>query len=104
MVVMVTVDQQKDSIKLECHSNETLQSIRHKIARRLGVAIDELSVGVADRWLDSTDNNKLVGQVEFGGQPSLIAKTHIATGYGRGMEVSGSGCVCVCVCVCKYGE
>ena len=97
MVLMVTVDQQKEGIKLDVHSNETLLSVRHKIARRLGVAIDELSVGVADRWLESMDNNKLVCQVEFSGPPTLIAKTHVATGYGRGVEVGRVGLKVVCL-------
>ena len=88
MVLTINVDQQKEGMKLDCHSNESLLSIRHKIARKLGVALDELSVGVADRWLERVDNYKLVHQVEFNGPPTLIAKTHIGTGYGRGVEVS----------------
>lgn len=93
MVIMVSPDQQKPEFKLDCHSNECMLSIKHKVARKLNMPVDHLTMGVSDRWLDSTDNNKLIHQLEFGGSMTLIIKTYgVATGYSRVTEVSrGSG-------------
>lgn len=93
MVVSISPDQQKADFKLDCHSNESLLSIKHKVARRLNVAVDHVTMGVSDRWLDSTDNNKLVGQLEFGGNMAFIIKTYggSVTGAGyKSTEVSQS--------------
>ena len=84
MVLTVTPDQQKPEFKLDCHSNESLLSIKHKIARRLNQSVDHVTMGITDRWLDNTDANKLIHQLEFGGPMVLIIKTY-------GGSVAGSG-------------
>ena len=94
MVLTVTPDQQKtEFFKIDCHSNESLFSIRHKIARRLNVSYDHVTMGTSDHWLDSYDSNKLVCQVDFGDTPVLIIKTYSGgssgSGYSRSMEVRG---------------
>ena len=87
MVLTITQDQQKMEFKLDCHSNETLLSIRHKIARKMGVSVEQISMGVTDRWLNTTENNKLIHQLEFGQHPVLITKTHMCSGYSRATDV-----------------
>ena len=97
MVLTVTPDQQKPEFKLDCHSNETLLSIKHKIARRLNISVDHVTMGVSDRWLDKADANKLVHQLEFAGPMVLIIKTYGSSMSGGGYstsrigEVSGAG-------------
>ena len=83
MAITISPDQQRPEFKLDCHSNETLLSIKHKVARRLNVSVDHVTMGVSDRWLDSSDLNKLISQLEFGGPMVLIIKTYggVTTGY-----------------------
>lgn len=98
MVVTVTPDQQKPEFKLECHSNESLLSIKHKIARRLNVSVDHVTMGVSDRWLDIADTNKLIHQLEFGGPMVLIIKTYGGSAAGSGYHSSRMGEVGLGVC------
>ena len=76
MAVLISPDQQKPEFKLDCHSNETLLSIKHRVARKLNVPVEQVTMGLSDRWLDSMDANKLIGQLEFGGPMVLIIKTY----------------------------
>ena len=91
MAITISPDQQRPEFKLDCHSNETMLSIKHKIARRLNVSVDHVTMGVSDRWLDTSDLNKLISQLEFGGPMVLIIKTY-GTGYSsRTTEVRKEG-------------
>ncbi len=91
MVLTVSPDQQKQEFKLDCHSNESLLSIKHKIARRLNLSVDHVTMGVSDRWLDHTDTNKLIHQLEFGGPMVLIIKTYGGSVSGSGYSTSRMG-------------
>jgi ubiquitin carboxyl-terminal hydrolase 9/24 len=88
MAITISPDQQRSEFKLDCHSNETLLSIKHKVSRRLSVSVEHVTMGVSDRWLDTTDLNKLISQLEFGGPMVLIIKTYGGMNTGYSSRVS----------------
>jgi len=87
ITLSISSDQPKTDFKLDCHSNESILTVRQKIAKKLNVASEQLQMGISERWLDSSDNNKLIHQLGFADQQLIIVKTHsVASSYSKVTE------------------
>lgn len=75
-VLHISPDQPKTEFNLECHSNESMLSVKQKIAKKLGVSPEQVQIGLSERWLDTSDNNKLIHQMGFSDRQLIIVKTH----------------------------
>lgn len=51
-------------------------SVKQKIAKKLGVSTEQVQIGLSERWLDTSDNNKLIHQMGFSDRQLIIVKTH----------------------------
>ena len=51
-------------------------SVKRKIAKRLGIPPEQVQIGLSERWLDTSDNNKLIYQMGFSDRQLIIVKTH----------------------------
>ena len=82
-------------IPLEVHSNESMLSIKEKIAHKLNTTVEQLQLATQDRWLDTSDNNKLVHQMGFTDNQVLTTKvqSNLSNTYSRVAEV----CMCHCI-------
>lgn len=77
-VLHISPDQPKTEFDLECHSNENMLSVKQKIAKKLGVSTEQVQIGLSERWLDTSDNNKLIHQMGFSDHQLIIVKAHPA--------------------------
>ena len=75
-VLHISPDQPKTEFFLECHSNESMLSVKQKIAKKLSVSPEQVQIGLSERWLDTSDNNKLIHQMGFSDRQLIIVKTH----------------------------
>ena len=91
-VLHISPDQPKTEFDLECHSNESMLSVKQKIAKKLGVSPEQVQIGLSERWLDTSDNNKLIYQMGFSDRQLIIVKTHtVVSSYSSKVsEVGGT--------------
>ncbi|XP_071490931.1 ubiquitin carboxyl-terminal hydrolase 24-like [Diadema antillarum] len=59
------------------HSNETLQSVRSKIAQRLKTTLDNVQIMANDRLMVTTKDQKLLSELEFDEEQDLSVKLHV---------------------------
>lgn len=92
-ILHISPDQPKTEFDLECHSNESMLSVKQKIAKKLGASSEHVQIGLSERWLDTSDNNKLIYQMGFNDRQLIIVKTHtIVSSYSSKVsEVSLGG-------------
>ncbi len=64
-------------------------SIREKIAHKLNITVEQLQLATQDRWLDTSDNNKLVHQMGFTDNQVLTTKvqSNLSNTYSKVAEV-----------------
>ncbi|XP_019857623.1 PREDICTED: ubiquitin carboxyl-terminal hydrolase 24-like [Amphimedon queenslandica] len=63
---------------VECHSNETLSSLRKRVSERLKVTLEQIQIGTTEKWL--THYNKLLHQLNLTEEHQIIVKT-TSVGY-----------------------
>ncbi|CAI8010592.1 Ubiquitin carboxyl-terminal hydrolase 24, partial [Geodia barretti] len=85
ITLSISPDQHKSEFKLECHANESILSVRRRIAQTLGVGQEQVQMGISERWLEATDNNRLIHQLKFKEHQNIIVKTNL---YARGNETT----------------
>ena len=91
-ILHISPDQPKTEFDLECHSNESILSVKQKIAKKLDVSPEQVQIGLSERWLDTSDNNKLIYQMGFSDRQLIIVKTHtIVSSYSSKVSEVGLG-------------
>ncbi|XP_065904481.1 ubiquitin carboxyl-terminal hydrolase 24-like isoform X2 [Dysidea avara] len=75
----------KNEFTIQCHSNESLGSVRQKIAKQLNMTPDQVQLGTNDRWLMQTFDNKLLHQLDFQDEQLVIVRTSgvVTSSHGR---------------------
>ncbi|XP_062568779.1 ubiquitin carboxyl-terminal hydrolase 24-like [Saccostrea cucullata] len=63
--LMITCESPKHEFMLLCHGNETLSSVRARIANKLRQPTDNVQIVAQDKMLDAQKNQKLLHQLEF---------------------------------------
>ncbi|XP_045061353.1 ubiquitin carboxyl-terminal hydrolase 24-like isoform X3 [Coregonus clupeaformis] len=81
----VTYESTKDTFTLEAHSNETIGSIRWKIAEHLNCPVDNVQIFANDSVLTMNRDQKLLSQLGFSDEQSLTVKSS-----GTGTPSGGS--------------
>ncbi|KAK1795882.1 hypothetical protein P4O66_008991 [Electrophorus voltai] len=71
----VTYESTKDTFTLEAHSNETIGSIRWKIAEQLSCPVDNVQIFANDSMLTMNRDQKLLNQLGFSDEQSLTVKS-----------------------------
>ncbi|XP_041474973.1 ubiquitin carboxyl-terminal hydrolase 24-like isoform X2 [Lytechinus variegatus] len=69
-------DSHRSEFVIVGHSNETLQSVRHKIAQRLKTTLDNVQIMANDRLMLTTKDQKLLSELEFDEEQDLNIKLH----------------------------
>eukprot|EP00731_Ephydatia_muelleri_P019119 Em0011g1159a len=75
LTLTISLDQPKQEFRLSCHSNESICSVRQKVAKQLNVTPEQVQIGTTEHWLDISDYNKLIHQLGFTDHQTLIVKT-----------------------------
>uniref|UniRef100_A0A673Y507 Ubiquitin carboxyl-terminal hydrolase 24 n=1 Tax=Salmo trutta TaxID=8032 RepID=A0A673Y507_SALTR len=87
----VTYESTKDTFTLEAHSNETVGSIRWKIAEHLSCPVDNVQIFANDSVLTMNRDQKLLSQLGFSDEQSLTVKSSgTGTPSGGSSESSAS--------------
>ncbi|XP_028977659.1 ubiquitin carboxyl-terminal hydrolase 24 isoform X2 [Esox lucius] len=87
----VTYESTKDTFILEAHSNETVGSIRWKIAEHLSCPVDNVQIFANDSVLTMNRDQKLLSQLGFSDEQSLTVKSSsTGTPSGGSSESSAS--------------
>ncbi|XP_071800380.1 ubiquitin carboxyl-terminal hydrolase 24-like isoform X2 [Asterias amurensis] len=79
ITMQVTCDSPKYDFVLVGHGNETLQSVRQRIAHRMRTTVENIQIAANDRMLTSSKYPKLLRQLEFEDQQLLTVKQLGAT-------------------------
>ncbi|XP_038074652.1 ubiquitin carboxyl-terminal hydrolase 24-like isoform X2 [Patiria miniata] len=74
ITMQVICDSPKYDFILVGHGNETLQSVRQRIAQRMRTTVDNIQIAANDRMLMSNKYPKLLRQLEFEEQQVLTVK------------------------------
>ncbi|KAA0708793.1 Ubiquitin carboxyl-terminal hydrolase 24 [Triplophysa tibetana] len=85
----VTYESTKDTFTLEAHSNETIGSIRWKIAEQLSCPVDNVQIFANDSMLTMNRDQKLLNQLGFSDEQSLTVKSS-GTGTPSGSSADSS--------------
>uniref|UniRef100_A0A8C6PJE4 ubiquitinyl hydrolase 1 n=1 Tax=Nothobranchius furzeri TaxID=105023 RepID=A0A8C6PJE4_NOTFU len=85
----VTYESTKDTFTLETHSNETVGSIRWKIAEHLSCPVDNVQIFANDSVLTMNRDQKLLSQLGFSDEQSLTVKSS-GTGTPSGSSESSA--------------
>ncbi|XP_033884099.3 ubiquitin carboxyl-terminal hydrolase 24-like isoform X2 [Acipenser ruthenus] len=85
----VTYESTKDTFTLEAHSNETIGSIRWKIAEQLNCPVDNVQIFANDSVLTMNKDQKLLNQLGFSDEQGLTVKTS-GTGTPSGSSADSS--------------
>ncbi|XP_048108000.1 ubiquitin carboxyl-terminal hydrolase 24 [Alosa alosa] len=88
----VTYESTKDTFTLEAHSNETIGSIRWKIAEQLSCPVDNVQIFANDSMLTMNRDQKLLNQLGFSDEQSLTVKSS-GTGTPSGSSADSSASV-----------
>ncbi|KAM3914119.1 ubiquitin carboxyl-terminal hydrolase 24 isoform 1-T1 [Leptodactylus fuscus] len=79
LTLNLTYESTKDTFTIEAHSNETIGSIRWKIARHLNCPVENMQIFANESLLTVNKDQKLLHQLGFSDDQSLTVKT---TGSG----------------------
>ncbi|KAG7316677.1 hypothetical protein KOW79_020218 [Hemibagrus wyckioides] len=85
----ITYESTKDTFSLEAHSNETVGSIRWKIAEQLSCPVDNVQIFANDSMLTMNRDQKLLNQLGFSDEQSLTVKSS-GTGTPSGSSADSS--------------
>ncbi|XP_051510524.1 ubiquitin carboxyl-terminal hydrolase 24 isoform X1 [Myxocyprinus asiaticus] len=85
----ITYESTKDTFTLEAHSNETIGSIRWKIAEQLSCPVDNVQIIANDSMLTMNRDQKLLNQLGFSDEQSLTVKSS-GTGTPSGSSADSS--------------
>uniref|UniRef100_A0A8D0HEE5 Ubiquitin specific peptidase 24 n=1 Tax=Sphenodon punctatus TaxID=8508 RepID=A0A8D0HEE5_SPHPU len=86
LTLNVTYESTKDTFTIEAHSNETVGSIRWKIAKLLNSTVDNIQIFANDSLLTVNKDQKLLHQLGFSDEQALTVKTS-----GSGTPSGSSG-------------
>uniref|UniRef100_A0A8C3LWG7 Ubiquitin specific peptidase 24 n=1 Tax=Chrysolophus pictus TaxID=9089 RepID=A0A8C3LWG7_CHRPC len=75
LTLNVTYESTKDTFTIEAHSNETVGSIRWKIAKMLNSPVDNIQIFANDSLLTVNKDQKLLHQLGFSDEQVLTVKT-----------------------------
>ncbi|EHA99013.1 Ubiquitin carboxyl-terminal hydrolase 24 [Heterocephalus glaber] len=75
LTLNVTYDSTKDTFTVEAHSNETIGSVRWKIAKQLCSPVDNIQIFTNDSLLTVNKDQKLLHQLGFSDEQVLTVKT-----------------------------
>ncbi|EDO44319.1 predicted protein, partial [Nematostella vectensis] len=92
--VNVNCDVTKQNLSLQCHSNENLRSVRHRIAAKLNVSAEQIQIFNNEKLLMSSKDQKLLYQLDFQEDQQVFVKTSntSVTMVPTREEASASGC------------
>ncbi|XP_029684387.1 ubiquitin carboxyl-terminal hydrolase 24 isoform X4 [Takifugu rubripes] len=85
----ITYESTKDTFTLETHSNDTVGSVRWKIAEHLSCPVDNVQIFANDSVLTMNRDQKLLSQLGFSDEQSLTVKTS-GTGTPSGSSESSA--------------
>nr|XP_023674608.1 ubiquitin carboxyl-terminal hydrolase 24 isoform X1 [Paramormyrops kingsleyae] len=89
VILHITYESTKDTFTLEAHSNETIGSIRWKIAEHLNCPVDNVQIFANDSMLTMNRDQKLLNQLGFSDEQSLTVKSS-STGTPSGSSADSS--------------
>ncbi|XP_045440607.1 ubiquitin carboxyl-terminal hydrolase 24 isoform X7 [Pipistrellus kuhlii] len=75
LTLNVTYESTKDTFTVEAHSNETIGSVRWKIAKQLCCPVDNIQIFTNDSLLTVNKDQKLLHQLGFSDEQILTVKT-----------------------------
>ncbi|KAM4720758.1 ubiquitin carboxyl-terminal hydrolase 24 [Rhinophrynus dorsalis] len=75
LTLNLTYESTKDTFTIEAHSNETVGSIRWKIAKHLNCPIENLQIFANENLLTVNKDQKLLHQLGFSDEQALTVKT-----------------------------
>uniref|UniRef100_G1RX52 ubiquitinyl hydrolase 1 n=1 Tax=Nomascus leucogenys TaxID=61853 RepID=G1RX52_NOMLE len=75
LTLNVTYESTKDTFAVEAHSNETIGSVRWKIAKQLCSPVDNIQIFTNDSLLTVNKDQKLLHQLGFSDEQILTVKT-----------------------------
>ncbi|NXW96934.1 UBP24 hydrolase, partial [Larus smithsonianus] len=75
LTLNVTYESTKDTFTIEAHSNETVGSVRWKIAKMLNSPVDNIQIFANDSLLTVNKDQKLLHQLGFSDEQVLTVKT-----------------------------
>uniref|UniRef100_A0A8C5WGL6 Ubiquitin carboxyl-terminal hydrolase 24 n=1 Tax=Leptobrachium leishanense TaxID=445787 RepID=A0A8C5WGL6_9ANUR len=87
LTLNVTYESTKDTFAVEAHSNETVGSVRWKMAKHLGCPVENLQIFANEHLLTVNKDQKLLHQLGFSDEQALTVKT---VGGGTPAETSAS--------------
>ncbi|XP_053549190.1 ubiquitin carboxyl-terminal hydrolase 24 [Bombina bombina] len=91
LTLNLTYDSTKETFTIEAHSNETVGSIRWKIAKHLNCPVENMQIFANESLLTVNKDQKLLHQLGFSDEQSLTVKTlGSGTPSGSSSEVSSS--------------
>ncbi|XP_044286407.1 ubiquitin carboxyl-terminal hydrolase 24 isoform X3 [Varanus komodoensis] len=79
LTLNITYESTKDTFTVEAHSNETIGSVRWKIAKLLNAPVDNIQIFANDSLLTVNKDQKLLHQLGFSDEQTLTVK---ASGSG----------------------
>ncbi|XP_076009075.1 ubiquitin carboxyl-terminal hydrolase 24 isoform X3 [Genypterus blacodes] len=85
----ITYESTKDTFTLETHSNETIGSIRWKIAEHLSCPVDNVQIFANDSVMTMNRDQKLLSQLGFSDEQTLTVKSS-GTGTPSGSSESSA--------------
>ncbi|XP_041125649.1 ubiquitin carboxyl-terminal hydrolase 24 isoform X3 [Polyodon spathula] len=85
----IAYESTKDTFTLEAHSNETVGSVRWKIAEQLNCPVDNVQIFANDSVLTMNKDQKLLNQLGFSDEQGLTVKTS-GTGTPSGSSADSS--------------
>ncbi|TRZ01275.1 hypothetical protein DNTS_030119, partial [Danionella cerebrum] len=89
VTLLITYESTKDTFTLEAHSNETVGSIRWKIAEQLSCPVDNVQIFANDSMLTMNRDQKLLNQLGFSDEQGLTVKSS-GTGTPSGSSADSS--------------
>ncbi|XP_015211244.2 ubiquitin carboxyl-terminal hydrolase 24 isoform X3 [Lepisosteus oculatus] len=89
VTLSITYESTKDTFTLEAHSNETIGSIRWKIAEQLSCPVDNVQIFANDSMLTMNKDQKLLNQLGFSDEQTLTVKSS-GTGTPSGSSADSS--------------
>ncbi|KAJ6662583.1 hypothetical protein lerEdw1_011720 [Lerista edwardsae] len=75
LTLNITYESTKDTFTVEAHSNETIGSVRWKIAKLLNAPVDNIQIFANDSLLTVNKDQKLLHQLVFSDEQALTVKT-----------------------------
>ncbi|XP_075472164.1 ubiquitin carboxyl-terminal hydrolase 24 isoform X2 [Ascaphus truei] len=89
LTLNLTYESTKDTFTIEAHSNETVGSIRWKIAKHLNCPIENLQIFASENLLTVNKDQKLLHQLGFSDEQALTVKT-LGSGTPSGNSADAS--------------